>query len=133
MIKSLSGLTDTTGMNVTPTQFGVIQKLMDAATFRHEVISQNIANVNTPGYQRQYVTFEGEWDRAVQLGDQGSLAGLSLEVRKDSGGAQRADGNNVDIDTEMGDLNKNGLLYEALTQVLASKMANMRAAITGRS
>jgi flagellar basal-body rod protein FlgB len=38
----------------------------------------------------------------------------------------------VDIDREMGDLTKNGLLYQAATQILASRLASLRSAISGR-
>jgi len=34
------------------------EKLLDVATFRHQVIAHNIANVNTPNYKRQEVSFQ---------------------------------------------------------------------------
>ena len=36
----------------------VMQKSLDAAWSRNEIISQNIANVDTPGYKRKDVAFE---------------------------------------------------------------------------
>jgi flagellar basal-body rod protein FlgB len=42
------------------------------------------------------------------------------------------DGNTVDIEREMNDLNRNALLYQAAAQVLASRLASLRAAVTGR-
>ena len=47
------------------------------------------------------------------------------------GGAERADGNNVDVDAELGRLQKNALLYNAYSQILASRIASMRSAISG--
>jgi flagellar basal-body rod protein FlgB len=46
--------------------------------------------------------------------------------------AERQDGNTVDLDREMGDLSKNGLLYQAAAQVAASRMASLKAAVSGR-
>ena len=43
-----------------------------------------------------------------------------------------ADGNNVDIDLEMGRLQKNTLLYRVYTQILAVQLGQMRSAIGGR-
>ena len=43
----------------------VLDKAADAAWMRNEVISNNIANVNTPNYKRQDVAFEGELSRAL--------------------------------------------------------------------
>ena len=59
-------------------------------------------------------------------------AGLKPKVVEATGGTERADGNNVDIDAEMGNLNKNTLLFNAYAQILANKIAVMRSAITGR-
>ena len=47
-------------------------------------------------------------------------------------GAERLDGNNVDIDAEMGRLSNNALLYNAYTQILASRIGSMRSAITSK-
>ena len=43
-----------------------------------------------------------------------------------------AAGNNVSVEQEMGDLNKNTLLYNTTVQILTSRLATLRAAITGR-
>ena len=53
-----AGTTDLTGMNVTPAQFDILAQLLDVSELRHRVLSQNIANVNTPGYHRLDVSFE---------------------------------------------------------------------------
>ena len=36
----------------------VLEKALDAAWMRNEAISNNIANVNTPGFKKSYVRFE---------------------------------------------------------------------------
>jgi flagellar basal-body rod protein FlgB len=117
---------------MTPSAFGidVLARVLDTASLRHRVIAQNVANVNTPGYRRLEVTFEEQLAKELASPSNG-VAGVKAKV-VESDGAARVDENNVDIDREMGDLTKNGLLYQAATQILASRMASLRAAISGR-
>jgi flagellar basal-body rod protein FlgB len=125
------GIADTSDMAVTPSHFGTLWQLLDATGLRHQVISQNVANVNTPGYHRMEVAFEQQFAEQLQQGKL-DFNGIHPEVYEVEGLTERADGNNVDIDKEMGQLNKNALLYQTYGQVLASKLAMMRSAITGQ-
>jgi len=117
---------------MTPSAFGidVLRRLMDAAALRHQVISQNVANVNTPGYRRLAVEFEDEL--AKVLGTAGGSADAVAPKVVVEDRAERVDGNTVDLDREMGDLNKNTLLFQAASQIAASRFASMRSAISGR-
>ena len=45
---------------ITSNSMNVMKLGMDGLLQRHEAISSNIANVMTPGYQRQEVSFEGQ-------------------------------------------------------------------------
>lgn len=116
---------------MTPSSYGIdtLSRVLDASALRHKVIAQNVANVNTPGYRRLAVEFEDQLAKAIGGPDGG--AGVRPKV-VEVDGPERVDGNNVDLDREMGDLTKNGLLYQAAAQILASRMASMRSAITGR-
>ncbi len=116
-------------MNVTPSQFELLSKMLDAAELRHQVIAANVANVNTPGYHRLDVAFEEALARSRGAGGSSEVKPRVVER---GGGAERADGNNVDIDAEMARLSKNTLLSNAYTQILASRLAALRSAITGR-
>jgi len=118
-------------MSVTPAQFELLQQLMDAAGLRQKTLGQNVANVNTPGYRRLDVAFEEQL--AQQLIHNNELAvDVEPKVIHTLGLAERADGNNVDIDMEMGQLSKNALLYQTYAQILTSKLSMMRSAITGQ-
>ena len=108
---------------------GVLTQLMDAAALRHRVIAQNVANVNTPGYRRREVAFEDSLAKA--LASPGSRPHVTPQVVVVDG-PERVDGNTVDIDREMGDLTKNALLYQAAAQIVSSRVASLRAAISGR-
>lgn len=111
-------------------ELDLLARLLDATAVRHAVISQNIANVNTPNYRRLEVTFESEVER--HLSRDGDVVSLkpSVGVAKDD--TTRVDGNSVDIDTEVAMLNRNALMAAAATQVLAMKLGQMRSAISGR-
>lgn len=132
---------DSRGVNVVPQQFDLLQQLLDATAVRHRVVAQNVANAQTPGYRRLEVDFEAELSRQVlsKGGYQAGPAESSLArandieptVRESDEPSNRPDGNNVDIDKEMALLSKNALLYQTYAQVLASKLAMMRSAITG--
>ena len=120
-------------MAVTPSQFDLLAKLVDVSAFRHKVLAQNVANVNTPGYQRMNVTFDEVLARHVnQHGGDHSVERLQPEISEDQLAPARLDGNTVDIDNEMMRINKNTLLNNTYLQILSTKTAMMRRAIEGR-
>ncbi len=110
-------------------QLRVLSQLMHAAEVRHQVISQNIANVNTPGFHAREVEFEAELARRLRSSDPGNLDLPEPEIRLQSGLTERRDGNNVDIDREIGRLNKNALLYQTYSQTLATYLDSLRRAM----
>jgi flagellar basal-body rod protein FlgB len=120
-------------MNPTSSNFDLMARLLDVASLRHKVIAQNVANVNTPGYHQLDVSFEDSFARALsQDGESAALGTVKPAIVEGVGGAERADGNNVDIDVEMAQLEKNTLLYRTFMQLLASDIATRRTAITGQ-
>ncbi|QEL13332.1 flagellar basal body rod protein FlgB [Limnoglobus roseus] len=113
---------------MTPTAFGfnLLTQSMTVAALRHRVIANNIANVNTPNYKAMEVTFEDELSK--HLGQPATVKPVVTE----SDGPERVDGNNVDIDKEINAMTKNSLLYQAASQILASRVGSLRSAISGR-
>jgi len=111
---------------------------------RQELTSQNIANIDTPGYKAQEVDFETALRRASgserhlpvhathgnHLASQSTSTGFTVEARK--GGTERADGNNVDIDIELATLTETGVRYQALTSLVSRKL-NLLKNIANRS
>lgn len=106
--------------------------MLDAAELRHRVVGQNVANVNTPGYRALEVSFEELLGEVLSGSGEGRVPGVKPQVLEVGGLPVRADGNNVDIDREMGQLSKNSLFYQTYSQLLASKLSMMRSAITGQ-
>ena len=119
-------------MPIASANMDLLSRLIGAASLRHDVIAQNIANVNTPGFQTLEVSFEDALQQALAGGSEGSVASVSPQVIVGKGGVERADGNNVDIDQEIVRLQKNTLYYKVFTQLLASDLAQFRSAISGR-
>jgi flagellar basal-body rod protein FlgB len=119
-------------MAVTPSQFDLLSKLVDVTVLRHKVLSQNVANVNTPGYRKLTVSFDEALAEHLDRHGEHGLTDLQPTVVEDDSTPTRLDGNNVDIDAEMMRLNKNTLLNNAYLQIVATKTAMMRNAISGQ-
>lgn len=115
----------------------VLDKAADASWMRQEAISNNIANVNTPGYKRQDVAFEDSLQEAISNSRYRStdekVANLSkadLRIRSytdSSGFSYHLDGNNVDIDTENAALARNQLKYNALVDSINHEFSMIKA------
>jgi flagellar basal-body rod protein FlgB len=109
------------------TQIG-LERALTGASLRQEAIASNIANVNTPGYRRQDVDFQSALQAAWDQGKDG-VERVQPSVGTDPSSAIRQDGSSVDIDVEAGAQAKNGLQYEAVAQVIKTRIAILRSAI----
>ena len=109
-----------------------LERAIEGAGKRHEALAANIANANTPGYQRVDVDFHGALQAAMG-GDEDSntaLEGLSFSAAKDaSAGATRADGSTVDVDAESAKLAANALEQQAAVQVAHARIGILKAAM----
>lgn len=97
----------------------ILQKGVKASWVRNKVLNENIANVDTPGYKRKDVNFEAYMKKAVSdyntKDSNLNVRSLEPSIYKDNANySYRIDGNNVDIDTEMGYLAENQLVSETL-------------------
>lgn len=116
----------------------VMDKAADASWTRENVIANNIANVDTPGYKRQDVDFQSALER--ELGSSkyvsldkkvrslnADLSGLSVSPYTDASNySYRLDGNNVDVDTEHVELASEQLRYELLTTAINEEFSRMK-------
>lgn len=124
----------------------LLQKGLDAAWTRNSVITNNIANVDTPGFKSSKVEFESALKAAMEA-DQGgfkakttrpehydftgSVEKVKPSVVSNTDTAYRPDGNNVDIDYENVELAKNTYWYYALVEQLSSEFAKLKTVING--
>ena len=105
-----------------------VKRILDGISLRHRVIAGNIANQNTPGYLRRVVTFERVLD-AKRSSDRTKATRPVVEV--DASGTHGSNGNNVELEAELRDLEKNRLLYELFTRALGGKFKSLQTAIKG--
>ena len=114
----------------------VLNRAADAAWQRNEAISNNIANVDTPGYKRQDVAFESVLQKALgnnryeSMDEKVSNINLSrLRGRAYVDYANysyRLDGNNVDIENENVMLAENQLKYQGLISSINQEFTNLQ-------
>lgn len=113
----------------------VLDKAADASALRHRILSNNLANGDTPGYKRQDVSFEEDLKRAlrnskyISLDDKVGnvkLSRLKGTVYTDSEYVSyRLDGNNVDPDNEEVELASNQAKYNGLVQSVDAEFKNL--------
>ena len=112
---------------------GMLTKSVDNTAYRHKLLVNNVANVNTPSYKRRDVADfqkalrEAEGKTSFRASTQnprhiqfGSLSFEELRPRsiKLEQTSYRNDKSSVDVDLEMAEMSKNGLRYQAYTQKL---------------
>lgn len=125
--------------------YSLLSKVLDLRSQRHNLISSNIANADTPGYKAGHIAFEDELNKMMPSGSRLRLATtnenhmpqsvdlskLQPDVVQETDAVQRIDGNTVNLDRETVELAKNQLMYGAVTQILRKKFESMQAAIQG--
>ncbi|MFF1572687.1 flagellar basal body rod protein FlgB [Leifsonia sp. NPDC058292] len=101
-----------------------LSSALDGLAARQRAIANNIANVNTPGYTAERVSFEDALARSVADGDghAASSTGRSLEPT-------RLDGNNVNLDTETLSNVDTVLRFQFASQAAGSQFSTLRAAL----
>ena len=105
-----------------------LESAIRGSAMRQTTLSANVANANTPGYRRQDVDFQSALQAAWDQG-KGGVERVQPSVGTDPSSAIRQDGSSVDIDVEAGAQAKNGLQYEAVAQVIKSRIAILRSAM----
>ena len=88
------------------------------ASMRQTLLTDNLANVNTPGYQRKDVDFHAQLRAAQAAGD---VSAVQFMPATDPARTVRADGSGMDADQEAAALAKNVLEYQALVEVSSSR------------
>ena len=124
----------------------MLQKSMDALALQHQVIANNIANIDTPNFKRTVVSFQDQLRMAVEkpapslmwhthpmhfpIDQPLSLDNFKPQVQTITETIGRNDGNNVDLEMEQGLLAENNLLYNSLADVTGRYLMGLKHAIT---
>jgi flagellar basal-body rod protein FlgB len=104
----------------------LLGEMVQATGVRHRVLAGNLANVETPGYQAQEVTFDG-----VLAEVQGGVK-VKTTVAPDAEAIPRRDGNSVDLDRQMVKLAQNTGWHTAMLQILSGRINLYKQAMRDR-
>lgn len=123
----------------------VLTAALDGSSLKNKTISNNLANVNTPGYKKSTVNFESELRSIIEgkntklslnktnnrhLGKgSGSLQNFQPNVDVHENTSTRRDKNNVNPDIEMIELAKNTIVYNALADRISGKFSKIQSVI----
>jgi len=120
----------------------VLQKGLEASSLRQKVLSNNVANIDTPTFKRSDVDFQAVLGAA--LGENSGVLPMKLTspqhissaaqgsgsgIVTDQTTSIRNDGNNVDVDSEMSKVAENGLYYNSLTSAISLQLSILRMVI----
>lgn len=115
----------------------VLDKAADASWMRNDAISNNLANVDTPGYKRQDVDFQSQLAYALRHSRYTSMDAKVANIKTNrlapicytdyANFSYRLDGNNVDVDQEGVYLAKNQVTYQGLELSIAQEFKNLQA------
>jgi flagellar basal-body rod protein FlgB len=104
-----------------------------AEELRQKAIASNMANIETPGYRRVDVRFEQSLANALSSSGRIDSDALEPELYQTDDTPIRANGNNVNMEAEIGDLVKNSLRYTTYVRLLRKKYSQMESAISERT
>jgi len=106
---------------------------LDYTSLNHRLISDNIANADTPNYKATRLNFDDYYEQAKRALDKGSkqqMPDVKEFIYRDESTTMRLDGNNVDPEKEMVELARNGLAYSTLIELVNRRGAYMLLAVT---
>jgi len=117
--------------------YQLARKLLDTSVLRQKAIASNIANAETSGYRRIDIAadFSTELRSRFMSGARGdAISSLQPRLAEDQfAHSMRPDGNTVEMERELLEMNKNTVDYEYLTDLVSSNIKQLRTAITGRA
>jgi len=116
-------------MNLVETPLmNTLSRALDLTSARQSLVSQNVANIDTPGYKARDIDFRQELQRALadDLGPE-----TAPLVREVPGLIERPDGNNVSLDRESLLMAQNQLAFQVDVQLLRAEFNRLQQAING--
>ena len=117
--------------------FRITEQGLSVLWQKQQVISQNIANQNTPGYNCKYLDFyavlKDRLENSSVIGGKAASGSKQVEivtkVYVDDDTNTQPDGNNVDVDSQSNELAKVQLQYQALKNQMNGEFTRLRSAM----
>ncbi|HCM88668.1 MULTISPECIES: flagellar basal body rod protein FlgB [Vagococcus] len=115
-----------------------LNQAMNASDLRQKTISNNIANINTPGYKVERVLFEEKLrkatntnelalrqtnERHIPLGN--NFSDFEPELARKNDTSVKDNGNNVDLEYEMSEKAVNELYYSTLQRQVNHELSQL--------
>ncbi|OAT82848.1 flagellar basal-body rod protein FlgB [Bacillus sp. MKU004] len=112
---------------------------LDYASLNQKVISQNIANVDTPNYKAKEVDFKTVLNQTMQLDAKRTdsrhftfkSADTHPAVKSRNAYQFNHNGNGVDLDKEMSNMAENQIYFNALSDRINGKFNSLKTVIRG--
>jgi len=105
-----------------------LSRALDLTSARQSLVSQNVANIDTPGYKTRDIDFRQELQRALADDQLPQAAPVGRDV---PGLIERPDGNNVSLDRESLLMAQNQLAFQVDVQLLRAEFNRLQEAING--
>ncbi len=102
---------------------------LKAASLRGAVIANNVANLETPGYRRRDVEFETMLADAISKGNGTDITDIEPRIFRPLNTQVNSNGNDVNIEMEVGQMIKNSARYKTYMRLLAKLYSQMQLAI----
>jgi len=115
----------------------VLERALDAAALREQVLANNIANIDTPGFKRSDVDFNAALRQAIEQDLPPGIQirrtkerhivmprplGAGPRARRETSYVQRNDENNTSIEAENASRDQNQLLYSLAAQLYGDRL-----------
>lgn len=111
--------------------FKAMESSLNALDTKQQVISQNLSNIDTPGYKCKEVSFKDLLDNEINSDDKGSKDyAFETKVTQSKNTYFTTDGNNVDTDKESLELYSAYLQSSAIIQKMNSSIGNYQYVLT---
>lgn len=122
-----------TEMSKTSNIIDFLEAGIRAESLRQKTIANNIANLETPGYRRIGVKFEELLARALDSSGAADLSEMEALIYQPKQTPVKSNGNDVNLEVEVGEMVKNTLRHKVYIRVLSKKYRQMELAMnTGK-
>lgn len=114
-----------------PQPLDVLQAGLRAASLRQSVAAGNLANLDTPNFKARAVEFQSQFAQAVAVGDRAGATSLEPRIEERQGAQAAANGNTVDLETELYELRTAGADHRAIARLVDLSIQRLKLAIGG--